>query len=81
MQLKNRYIYHHKVISERRRENRREASRRLTQKASCHSHMEKQNNIKTREILIFAIWFIEQKIIIFRCRTDIRAEPARPGPT
>jgi len=41
------------------------------------SHMRKPNNIITREILILAIWFIEQKVIIFRCRTNIRDEPAR----
>ena len=44
------------------------------------SHMGKQNNIITREILIIAMWFIEQKVIIFRCRTDARDEPARPEP-
>ena len=65
-------------ISERRQETRREASRRSTQRASCHSHMGKQNDIITREILILDIWFIEQKVIVFRCRTDIRGEPARP---
>ena len=47
--------------------------------------MGKQNNIKIREILILAMWFIEQKIILFLCRIDIRdeparLEPARPGP-
>ena len=42
--------------------------------------MGKQNNIITREILISAMWFIEQKLILFRCRTDIRDEPARPEP-
>ena len=68
------------VVSERRRETRREASRRSTQRASCHSHMGKQNNIITREILILAMGFIEQKVVIFRCRTDIRDEPARPEP-
>ena len=57
-----------------------EASRRSTQRASCHSHMGKQNNIITREILILAMWFMEQKVILFRCRTDIRDEPARPEP-
>ena len=55
-----------------------EASRRPTQRASCDSHMGKQNKIITREILILAMWCIEQKVIIFRCRTDIRDEPARP---
>ena len=53
------------LISERRRERRREASRRSTQGASCHSHMGKQNNIITREILILAMWFMEQKLIFF----------------
>ena len=67
------------MVSERRRETRREASRRSTQRASCHSHMGK-HNIITREILILAMWFIEQKVIIFRCRTDIRDDPARPKP-
>ena len=65
------------LISEWRREKRREASRRSTQRASCYSNMGKQNNIITREMLILAIWFIEQKVIIFRCRINIRDEPAR----
>ena len=68
------------LISERRRETRREASRRSPQRASCYSHMGKQNNIITREILILAMWCFEQKVILFRCRTDIRDEPARPEP-
>jgi len=68
-----------RIISERRRETRREASRRSTQRASCDSHMGKPDNVITREILILAIWFIEQKVILFRCRTNIRDEPARPG--
>ena len=34
--------------------------------------MGKQNNILTREILILAMWFIKQKVIFFRCRTDNR---------
>ena len=68
-------------ISERRRGRRREASRRSTQRASCHSHTGKQNNIITRETLILAMWCIEQKVILFRSRTDIRDELARPGPT
>ena len=68
------------IISERRRETRREASRRSTQRASCHSHMRKENNIITRERLILAMWFMEQKVILFQCRTDIRDEPARPEP-
>ena len=68
------------MVSERRRETRREASRRTTQRASCHSHMGNQNNIITREILILAMWFIEQKVILFRCRIDIRDELARPEP-
>ena len=42
-------------------------------------HMGKQNNIITCEILILAMWRIEQKVIIFRCRADIRDDPARPG--
>ena len=67
-------------ISERRREAQREASRRSTQRASCHSHMGKQNNIITREILILAMWFIEQKFILFRCRIDIRNEQDRLEP-
>ena len=67
-------------ISEWRRETRREASRRSTQRASCHSHTWKHNNIITGEILILAMWCIEQKVILFRCRTDIRDEPARPEP-
>ena len=68
------------VISERRTETRRETSRRSTQRASCYSQMGKQNNIITREILFLAMWFIDQKVIIFRCRTNIRDEPAQPGP-
>ena len=43
--------------------------------------MEKQNNIITREMMILALWFMEQKVIIFRCRADIRDEPARPEPS
>ena len=69
-----------KIISERRRETRHEASRRSTQRASCHSHTGKRNNIITREILILAMWCMEQEVILFRCRTDIRDEPARPEP-
>ena len=42
--------------------------------------MGKQNNIITREILILAMWFIEQKVITFRFGTDIRDEPAQPEP-
>ena len=68
------------IISERKRETRREASRRSTQRASCYSHMGKQNNIINHEILILAIWFMEQKVIIFWCRTDIHDEPAWPEP-
>ena len=68
------------LISERRRETPREASRLSTQRAFCHSHMGKENNIITREILILAMWFIEQKVILFRCGTDVRDEPARPSP-
>ena len=57
---------------------RRDAQRRVDRRrASCHSHMRKQNII-TREILILAMWCIEQKAFLFRCRTDIRDEPARP---
>ena len=59
-------------ISERRRE-----TRQIT--SSC-SHMGKQNNIITREISILAIWFMQQKVNIFWCRTDIRDEPALPKP-
>ena len=43
--------------------------------------MGKQNSIITREILNLAMWFMEKEVIIFRCRTDIRDEPARPEPT
>ena len=68
------------IFRERRRGTRREASRRSTQRASCHSHMGKQKNIITGEILILAMWCMEQKVILFRCRTDIRDEPARPDP-
>ena len=34
----------------------------------------------TREILILDMWFMEKKVIIFRCRIDIRDKPARPEP-
>ena len=40
--------------------------------------MGKQNNIITREILILAMWFREQNVILFRCGTDIRDELAQP---
>ena len=52
--------------------------REETQSASFYSHMGKQNNIKIREILILAMWFIEQRVILVRCRTNIRDEPTRP---
>ena len=52
------------IISERRRKARREASRRSTQRAFCHIHMEKQNII-TRDILILEICFIEKKLFFF----------------
>ena len=68
------------MISERRRETLREALRRSPQRASCYNHMGKQNNIITGEIMILAMWFMEQKIILFRFRIDIRDEPARPEP-
>ena len=54
--------------------------RRETQRASFYSHLGIQTNIITREILILAMWFIELKVILLRCRTDIRDEPARPEP-
>ena len=64
----------------------REALRRSTQRASFYCHMGKQYNIITHEKLVLAMWFIEQKVFLFRCRADIRAEPplsepARPAPT
>jgi len=31
-------------------------------------------------MLILAMWFIEQNVILFRCRIYIRDEPARPEP-
>ena len=68
------------IISERRGETRREASRRSTQGSSCYSHMGEQNNNITREILILALWYIEQNFFPFRLRTYIRDEPARPEP-
>ena len=40
--------------------------------------MGKHNDIISREILISAIWLIEQKFILFWCRTDIHDESARP---
>ena len=58
-------------------EQRREAKRRSTKRASFYSHMGKQNSIITREILILAMCFIEQKVILFRCEIDIRDESAR----
>ena len=67
------------VNSERRGETRRESSIRSTHRASYYSHMGKQNNIIIREILISALWFKEKKVIKFRCRTNIRDEPARSG--
>ena len=45
-----------------------------------YSHMGKQNNIITRKILISVMRFMEQKVIIFRCKTDIRDELVRPEP-
>ena len=30
--------------------------------------------------MILAVWFMEQKAIIFPCRTNIRDEPARREP-
>ena len=45
-----------------------------------YGHMGKQNNSITREILMLAMWFIEQKTILFRCRIDNRDVPARPDP-
>ena len=71
-------------MNEWRRETRRKASRRSTQRAFFYSLMEKQNNFITRELLIIATWSIEQKLIIFQCRTDVRdehgrREPVRPG--
>ena len=76
------------LISERRKQTRREAKRRSTQRAFFQRHIGKQNNVITRELLILAMLFLEEKFNIFRftCRTDIRdersrLEPARPGPT
>ena len=76
------------IISERRRETRREAWPRSTQRASCYSHMGKQKNIITREIFILAMWFIEKKIFLFDVEPisvmnqpgSNRPDPARPGP-
>ena len=70
------YLQSYDFISERRT---------VTQRASFCSHMGKHNNIIARELLVLAMWFIEQKVILFRCRTDIRydpvrLEPVRPGP-
>ena len=42
--------------------------------------MGKQKNIVTREILFLAMWFMDQKVFLFWCRTDIRDEPARLDP-
>ena len=70
------------LISERRKETRREAPRRSAQVASCYSHMWKLNNIITREVLTLAMWFIEEKIIIFdENRYSWRNGPAQIGPT
>ena len=73
------------MISERRGETRSEVSRRSTQKASFYSHLGKQNNIITREIVNKAKLIILQKVILFRCRTDTgdesaQPESAQPGP-
>ena len=74
-------MFYKKDISQRRRETQREAlCRSTTQRASCYSQMGKQNNIITREILILAIWFMEQKTILSWCKTNIRDEPTRPEP-
>jgi len=60
---------------------RRDAKRRVDRRRELPvSHMGKPNNVITREILILAIWFIEQKVILFRYRTNIRDELARPEP-
>ena len=60
---------------------RRDAKRRFDPRRELPlSHMGKLNNIITREILILAKWFMEQKVILFRCRADIRDEPARLEP-
>ena len=66
------------IISERRRETRREASRRSTQRDSFYVHMGKQN-ITTCEILTLAIWFIEQKFIFF-FDLELISVMKRPGP-
>ena len=52
---------------------------RRGQRRDAHSYG-KQNNIIICEILVLTIRFIEQKVIIFRCRTDFHDEPARPEP-
>ena len=49
------YLVGTSIFSERGRETRRKASRRSAQRASCHSHTEKQNNIINREIFILAM--------------------------
>ena len=61
---------------------RRNAKRRVARRstASFYSDMGKQNDIITREILICTMRFNEQKVVIFRCRTDVRDEPAWPEP-
>ena len=61
-----------------------DASRRSTQKVSGYRQRGKQNII-IREKLFLTMWFMEQKVILFRCRTDIHDKPARlelarPGP-
>ena len=59
---------------------RRDAKRHFDQRRELLvTVMGKQNNIITREILILAMWFIEQKVILFRFRINIREDPARHG--
>ena len=69
---------------------RREASNRSAQRASCYSHMGKQNKIITREILVLAMWFIKQNdffffdvelVSVMNRPSPNRPEPARPSST
>ena len=50
--------------------------RRDAQRASSYSHMGKQNIIT----IVLAMWLMEQKVVIFWCRTDFRDEPTGPEP-
>ena len=52
---------------------------RACKRASFHSHMGLLNNVISCKLLIFSIWSIEQKILLFEHIIDIRDDPARPA--